>query len=145
MVEGDHHMVVDDGIIISVALVMVRGVRLVVVVLTEVEIIMVGVEVHGVPMGVGEGIMEVVEDHMGVVEVGVVGGMGVANHNKDGKVQEEGKEAGIGIGHLQDGMKTRMSVSMAMALHHHLVTEKVSILRSTARYIKLGYKPTDAH
>jgi hypothetical protein len=29
-----------------------------------------------------------------------VGGMGVAIHHQDGKTQREGKEAGIGIGHL---------------------------------------------
>jgi hypothetical protein len=133
VVEGDHHMVVDDGIIISVAPVMVHGVRLVVGDLTEVEITMV---VHGVPMGAEEGIMEVVEDPMGVVEVGVVGGMGVAIHHQDGKAQgEEDKEPGIGIGHPQDGMETKMSVSMATALHHHSVTEKVSTFRNAARYI----------
>jgi len=63
-------------------------------------ITMVGVAVRGVRMGVEEGIMEVVEDPMAVVEVGVVGGMGVAIHHQDGKIQGEGKEAGIGIGHL---------------------------------------------
>jgi hypothetical protein len=91
----------------------------------EMGITMVGVEVRGVRMGVGEGIME------------VVGGMGVAIHHQDGKIQGEGKEAGIGIGHLQDGMETERSVSMATALHHHLVTEKVSFFRNTARFISL--------
>ena len=44
--------------------------------------------------------MEVVEDPTAVVEVGVVGGRGVASHHQDGKIQGVGKEAGIGIGHL---------------------------------------------
>ena len=69
-------------------------------VFTEMGITMVGVAVHGVRMGVGEGIMEVVEDPMAVVEVGVVGGKGVVIHHQDGKIQGEDKEAGIGIGHL---------------------------------------------
>lgn len=76
---------------------MVHGVRRVVGVFTKMGITMVGVGVH---MGVEEGIMEVVEDPMAVVEVGVVGGMGVAIHHQDGKIQGEGKEAGIGMGHL---------------------------------------------
>jgi hypothetical protein len=63
-------------------------------------ITMVGVAVHGVLLGVGEGIMEVVEDPMAVVEVGVVGGKEVAIRHQDGKIQGEGKEAGTGIGHL---------------------------------------------
>jgi hypothetical protein len=100
-------------------------------------IIMVGVAVRGVRTGVGEGITEVVEDPTAVVEVGVVDGMGVAIHHQDGKIQGEGKEAGIGIGHLQDGMETGRLVSMAMALHHHLVTEKVSCFRNTAHFISL--------
>jgi hypothetical protein len=95
VVEGDHHMVVGDGTIISVAPVTVHGVHQVVGVSTEVGITMVGVAVRGVLMGVGEGIMEVVEDPMAVVEVGVVGGVGVAIHHQDGKTQVEGKEAGI--------------------------------------------------
>jgi hypothetical protein len=132
VVEEDHHTVVDDGIIISVVLVMVHGVRLEVGDLTEVEITMVGVVVRGVPMGVGEDIMDMVVDPMGVVEIGVVGGMGVDINQQDGKVQEVGEEAGIGIGQLQDGMETRTSGSMATVLHHHLVTEKVSISRNIA-------------
>lgn len=130
VVEEDHHTVVDDGIIISVVLVMVHGVRLEVGDLTEVEITMVGVVVRGVPMGVGEDIMDKVVDPMGVVEIGVVGGMGVDINQQDGKVLEVGEEAGIGIGQLQDGMETRTSGSMATVLHHHLVTEKVSISRN---------------
>jgi hypothetical protein len=144
-------MVVGDGIIMEVVLVMDHGVLMVVGDRTEVEL-MVGVAVvkimvHGFPMGVVEGLMgvagvimevedlmgvvedtmEVVEDSMGVVEVGVMGGMELVPHHQVGKIQEE-EEAGVGIGvgHLWDGMETRKWVFMAMALLHHLVTEKVS-------------------
>lgn len=54
-----------------------------------------------------------------------MGGMELVVHHKVGKIQEEGKGVGTGVGHLQDGMETRKSVFMAMALLRHLVTEKV--------------------
>lgn len=62
---------------------------------------------------------------MGVVEVGVMGGMELVAHHQVGKIQEEGEGVGIGVSHLKDGMETRKSVFMAMALLHHLVTMKV--------------------
>jgi hypothetical protein len=135
-------MVVDDGIIMVVVLVMDCGVLMGLRDFMEMEIIMVGaavvkIMVHGVrmevgedPMGVEEVIMEV-EEPMGVVEVlmrvevGGVGGMGVEAHHQVGKTQEE-EEVGIGVGHLGDGMETRMLAFMARALHRHLVTKKVS-------------------
>jgi hypothetical protein len=63
---------------------------------------------------------------MGVVEVGVMGGMELVAQHQVGKIQEEGEGVGIGVGHLWDGMETRKSAFMAMALLRHLVTKKVS-------------------
>jgi hypothetical protein len=51
--------------------------------------------------------------------------MELVAHHQVGKIQGEGEGVGIGIGHLWDGMETRKSVSMDMALLHHLVTKKV--------------------
>ena len=53
VVEGDHHMVVGDGTIISVAPVTVHGVRWEVGVLMEIGITIVEVAVRGVRMVVG--------------------------------------------------------------------------------------------
>lgn len=53
-----------------------------------------------------------------------MGGMELVAHHRVGKIQEEGKGVGTGVGHLRDGVETMKSVFMAMALLHHSVTEK---------------------
>jgi hypothetical protein len=143
VVEVGHHMVVENGIIMVVVLVMDCGVLtglqdFMEMVTITVEVAGVKIMVHGVPteveedpMVVKEVIMEV-EEPVGVVEgltravVGGMDGMGVEARHQVGRTQEEEDEAGIGVGHLGDGVETRMSAFLATASHHHLVTAKVS-------------------
>jgi hypothetical protein len=133
LVEGDRHMVVDDGIITEAVLVMDRGV--------PTEVAAVKIMVHGYlmavvedPMGIKGDIMEVedlvvvvvVLDSMGIMEVGVVVGIHLVVHHQVGKTQEEGEEVGTGVGHLSVGMGRKKSASTVMVLLRRLVTKKVS-------------------